>query len=190
MQFTKKELKTILEKHEKWVKNEEGGERANLKWADLKGADLYEANLIEADLRGADLTRANLINADLRDTDLRGADLYEANLIDADLRRANLRGANLYEADLLYANLACADLDFSCLTLSCKSLATHFDDRQLRQIAYHLVKAGLNSKNASLETKAELHKLIDFANGFHRVKECGEIIPDKSAIKGVAADGD
>lgn len=98
--ITKEELKEILEKHRKWLKGEKGGER----------------------------------------TDLRGA-----------------------------------DLDFSCLPLWCGSLAAHFDDRQLRQIAYHLVKAGLHSKNASPETKRELAKLIDFANEFHRAYECGKI---------------
>ena len=78
-------------------------------------------------------------------------------------------------ADLHRADLRGADIDFSCLPLWCGSLSAHFDDRQLRQIAYHLVRAGLQSKNASPETKAELAKLIDFANGFHRVKECGMI---------------
>lgn len=52
----------------------------------------------------------------------------------------------------------------------------HFDNRQLTQIAYHLVKAGLNSKNASDETKTELAKLIDFANKFHRIDECGKLV--------------
>lgn len=100
------------------------------------------------------------VKADLREADLRGANLRDANLYGADLRRANLRGANL---------------DFSCLPLWCGSLTAHFDDKQLRQIAYHLVRAGLQSKNASKETKEELSKLIDFANGFHRVDECGKI---------------
>lgn len=109
--------------------------------------------------------RANLIGAYLREADLRGA-----NLIGADLHGANLIGANLREADL-----RCANLDYSCLPLWCGSLQAHFDDRQLKQIAYHLVKAGLHSQNASEETKRELEKLIDFANGFHRAKECGII---------------
>jgi hypothetical protein len=54
-------------------------------------------------------------------------------------------------------------------------LRANFDDRQLTQIAYHLVKAGLDSANASEEIKAELEKLIDLANKFHRVGECGVI---------------
>ena len=93
-----------------------------------------------------------------------------ANLIGADLRGANLRGTNLSRADL-----SRADLDYSCLPLWCGSLSAHFDDKQLKQIAYHLVKAGLQSKNASDETQVELRKLIQFANGFHRAEECGFI---------------
>ena len=39
----------------------------------------------------------------------------------------------------------------------------------------NLIAAGVNSNNASAETKKELSKLIDFANKFHRVEECGRI---------------
>ncbi len=108
--------------------------------------------------------------ANLQVANLQGANLRVANLQGADLRGANLRGANLQGADLQGANL-----DYSCLPLWCGSLKANFDDKQLTQIAYHLVKAGLNSNHASDETKAELTKLVDFANKFHRVKECGEI---------------
>ena len=165
-----KELKIILEKHRAWLADSEDGERANLRGADLR----------EADLRGANLSWANLIKADLKEADLRGANLRganlrEANLRGADLREADLRWADLRGADLSDAILRGADIDYSCLPLWCGSLEAHFDDRQLKQIAYHLVKAGLHSRNASEETKAELSKLIDFANGFHRVDECGRI---------------
>ena len=73
------------------------------------------------------------------------------------------------------ADLRGANLDFSCLPLWCGGLNVHLDDRQLAQIAYHLVKNGLYSNNASEETKAELSKIVDFANKFHRVEECGRI---------------
>ena len=148
--MNRKELNDILENHKKWLEGEEGGVCANLSGADLSGANLSGANLIDANLRGANLIDANLIDANLRD----------ANLRDANLRGTDLRGANL---------------DYSCLPLWCGSLGANFDDRQLIQIAYHLVRAGLNSKNASDETKKELSKLIDFANKFHRVEQCGMI---------------
>ena len=56
------QLQAILDKHKAWINNEPGGERA-----DLRGADLREANLREANLRGADLREANLRGADLRE---------------------------------------------------------------------------------------------------------------------------
>ena len=103
------------------------------------------------------------------------ANLREANLSWADLSWADLSGADLSGADLREADLREANLDYSGLPLWCGSLSAHFDDKQLKQIAYHLVKAGLQSKNASDETQAELRKLIQFANGFHRAKKCGLI---------------
>lgn len=56
--MTQSELNEILEKHRKWLNNEEGGERADLRGADLRGADLSGANLRGADLSGANLRRA------------------------------------------------------------------------------------------------------------------------------------
>ena len=70
--------------------------------ADLRGADLRGANLCDADLRGADLRGANLRDTDLCDADLCDADLRDANLCGADLRGANLRDANLRDAKGCY----------------------------------------------------------------------------------------
>ena len=144
-QYTGSELASILNLHKAWIIGEDYGKRADLSWTDLS----------RADLRWANLRRANLRRADLREADLREADLSEADLREADLSEA--------------------DLDYSGLPLWCGSLSAHFDDKQLKQIAYHLVKAGLQSKNASDETQAELRKLIQFANGFHRAEKCGLI---------------
>ena len=78
-------------------------------------------------------------------------------------------------ANLYGANLSGANLDYSCLPLWCGSLSANFDDRQIIQFVYHIVKSGLNSTNTSDEIKSELAKLIDLANKFHRVDECGKI---------------
>ena len=104
------ELKAIIYKHAKWARGEDGGERANLRGADLCDADLCNANLRDADLSGADLRNADLSGANLRNADLRGADLCDANLRNADLCDADLCNANLRDADLSGANLRNADL--------------------------------------------------------------------------------
>lgn len=39
------DLKNILEKHGKWLRKEEGGERADLRNFDLQNADLYSKEL-------------------------------------------------------------------------------------------------------------------------------------------------
>ena len=98
-------LQEVLEKHQKWLNDEEGGVRANLIDANLSNANLSNANLI-----GADLSNAVLSNADLRYANLIGADLSGANLRYADLRYANLSNSNLSNADLSDSNLSNAIL--------------------------------------------------------------------------------
>ena len=72
--MTNDELKKIIEKHEKWLRSQEGGECANLRGANLCDADLY----------GANLCGANLCDANLRGANLYGANLRDANLCDAE----------------------------------------------------------------------------------------------------------
>jgi len=119
----REELKKVLELHKKWLNNEVGG--------------------VKADLRGANLQDANLYGADLQK-----ADLYGAYLQGADLRFAYLQDANLRFANLLGANLRGADLDFSVLNLSCSGLNFKIDERIAKQLLYHTINlmqySGLN----------------------------------------------
>ena len=101
--FTQDELRVILDKHAKWLRNEAGGE-----YADLRGANLRGANLSYANLSGANLRNANLRNANLSGANLSYANLCDANLCGANLCGADLRGANLRNANLRNANLSCA----------------------------------------------------------------------------------
>ena len=108
-------IKEILKKHEMWLKNDIGGECANLCSADLRGVDLHSANLCGADLFDADLCGANLCRINLCGANLCGAELYSANMSYADLRDvdlcyADLRGADLHDADLCYADLSGVNL--------------------------------------------------------------------------------
>ena len=186
-------LKDVLAKHQKWIDNEDGGEKADLHAtdlndADLRGAnlcvaDLHVANLCGADLRGADLRGANLCVADLRDANLHGADLCAADLNGANLHDADLRGADLCVADLNGADLHGADLnganlDYSSgLPMSCRGLRVNIDDRIAIQMLYHCMNNVMHSKNVSDDFKKSLLSAsnCEIANKFHRVDECGKI---------------
>jgi hypothetical protein len=119
-------LKVVVEKHKKWLNDEEGGERANLSAADLRAADLRAANLSAANLSDANLSDANLSDANLSAADLRAANLRAANLSAANLSAADLRAANLRAANLRAANLSDADLraaNLSAANLSAANLS-------------------------------------------------------------------
>ena len=150
---------------------------ADLSYADLRGANLCYANLSGADLcanlRGANLCNANLSGADLRDANLRGANLRDANLRGANLFNANLRGADLCNANLRGANLSgadlCdADLDFSVLHFSCKSLRAKTDEKQRIQLCFHFLSWIKNCENATDEEKQIFEYCKSYANRFHR----------------------
>ena len=149
MQYTTEELSAILSQHSKWLKGEDGGERADLQRANLRGADLQGANLQGADLRGADLQRANLQDADLQD----------ANLQRADLQGAHLRGADLQRADL----------DFSCLPLWCCGSKFKADAKLMAQIAAHFCAIECDDP-AYIAARAAV---LSFALTSHRASDLG-----------------
>ena len=107
---------------------------------------------------------------------LHNPDGIRANLDGADLRRANLDGANLYGADLRRANLDGANLDganidYGCWPIWCGSLEVKVDKRIAVQLAYHFCRLICDDS----EYLAVRNSLIDFANQFHRVGECGKL---------------
>lgn len=89
---------------------------------------------------------------------------------DANGKRANLRGADLRGADLYGA-----DLDFSCWPLWCGGLGVKIDDRIARQLIYHVCSAVVSSPEISDSIKSVMlsRPVLDIANKFHRVDECG-----------------
>lgn len=54
-EISEEKLKAIIDSHGKWLRDEDGGERADLQGAYLQDADLQGAYLQGADLRYADL---------------------------------------------------------------------------------------------------------------------------------------
>lgn len=171
--MNKELLAEILEKHQLWLSEKEGGEcanliDANLSGADLRGADLWRANLSDAKLININLGDANLCGANLSWADVKGANLSGANLSGADLGGANLTNANLKGATLYGVHL-----DFSCLPLWCGGLHVKFGDEIMRQIAYHFCAQACNTP----EYIAARNSILEYANGFHRADECGVLTP-------------
>lgn len=141
-----RELKQILEKHEAWLSDEYGGERADLndtdlRWQDLAGVNLRWANLSGADLRLANLVGTDLSNADLHGADLRGARLYYADLRGADLRDAELAWARLDGAKLEYAQDE-EDIDTTrAVNAEQQQYAQDEEANEYRYIDYHWLDA-------------------------------------------------
>ena len=82
------------------------------------------------------------------------------------LRSADLRSANLRSADL-----RSADLDYSCLPLWCGSLRMTVSKRIATQIAYHFCSLICDDAEF-IEAR---NSILDFANQFYRVEECGTL---------------
>ena len=68
------EIENKIDSHSLWLYSEGmEGERAVFSGADLRWANLRSANLNETDLQDANLEGANLEKADLRDASIKGA---------------------------------------------------------------------------------------------------------------------
>ena len=85
---------------------------------------------------------------------------------ESDGQKLDLRGA-----DLRYANLRYADLDYSCWPLWCGSLTVKTDKRIACQLAYHLCSLDCDDP----EYITMRNSILNFANQFHRVEECGRL---------------
>ena len=136
--MTSEEIKKVLDSHQKWINDEDGGERANLRWADLSCVNLS----------GAKLNRA-----DLRETTLRLADLRGTNLT-----RADLRGADL---DLSCFPLWCGGSKFKCDTKLVYQLLAHIctldfpDDEGIKDLIMPFAVKSHRAVDLRLKEKSE-----------------------------------
>ena len=152
--MSKEELKEILDKHKKWLNDKEGGEKANLSYANLRYVDLSCTDLRSANLRYVDLSCTDLTCADLRYADLRYANLRCANLTCADLRGADLR----------YADLRGAVLDYSCFPLWCGGKNWTVDKNLPNMLAAFICSMKCDDE----KVKEMQEKLLEHAKLSHR----------------------
>lgn len=121
------QFKEILERHDRWTCQKNGGKRAKLQHVvlpnniDLRDANLanvtfLDVSLININLSGACLHHASLTDSNFCYSNLAGANLEQADLSNTNLNYVDLRGANLRSANLENADLTGACLDGADLT--------------------------------------------------------------------------
>jgi hypothetical protein len=128
-------LKEILEKHLKWLRNEYGGERANLRGSDLSYSDL----------RGSNLSNSDLSYSNLRGSDLREAKNFDIAKWQPDLYilRQQPKGTKLYAYKFLNKDLTSPFQHFQYeigKTYKC----TNFDSDELHECGEGLNLATLS----------------------------------------------
>ena len=104
------ELDEIIEKHTRYLKGQNGGARAVIKFKNLSGLDLSGRDMSHCDFTGScfigsNLSDTNFTSATFFACDLRRANLERSNFTRADFRGAFVAGANLTSADLKGADL-------------------------------------------------------------------------------------
>ena len=129
--------------------------KADLRRADLAGANLHEAMLYAADLDGAGLAGADLTNALMGTAHFTRSDLTKAILRNVDLRKARLPDAILLGADLSmaaldFAILRSAKLDGATLT-DARMIGSEFSEASLRgAVLTDADASGANFRGADL----------------------------------------
>ena len=187
--ITEQELKEILEKHEKWLRGEEGGSRADLSYANLTNvnltnANLYRANLYNASLYRTNLTNVNLTNANLYNANLYNANLSNANLEDANLSYASLSNANLEDANLSYANLYNANLSNANLEDANLSYAKLYNTNLYNTNLSNVDLENANLSNANLDKSEQCRFGIILQEPRMGYKKCGKYIVQLLIPKG------
>ena len=131
---------------------------ADLKFADLLGANLNAVQLQRADLSGAYLERANLTSSNLSDANLSDVNLVFAKLNGANLFNSNLNDTNLFNADLSDSNLSGASFKNSNL------VNANFSDARFYQPSF-LIESGY-----PLELPDLTNCRVDDKNWFDSIK--------------------
>ena len=99
----------------------------------------------------------------------------EADTLKEAVEKAIREGKDLRRADLKVADLSRSNIDFSCWPLRCGSLGVKIDKRIFCQLLYHTLRAGKSVDDPKVKRLFEIPDVVDLANQFHRVDECGKI---------------
>ena len=157
--MTKRKIKKIIKKHQKWLNGEWGGKCANFKKKNLKNIDFSNVDLSYADFSGAKLYGANFTGSKLTHTNFILASAKEADFSEADLTFADFYGANLQNAKFINSCSKVVLFNFSDLfgaDFTNASLhGTKFTSSNLNAANMDNIKVNNNTKGLDLHCPAE-----------------------------------
>jgi len=110
-----------IKAHERYVRREPNGRRADLKFIKVPGINLSRRRLDEIEFSGANLAKANLEGAILDRAVLYCADLCGANLSQTSLKQADLRGVRIHGTSFEHADMDHADFRQSTIAVMGKN---------------------------------------------------------------------
>lgn len=164
-------IRDVLEafdKHKKWLRNEDGGERLVLDGEDLSHMKLWNKELSQAVLRNCNLEGTDLFLTDCREIDLTNSNLSNARINSCCFNEGTLANVNLTGAYTLYARFLRTNIEgitgkkFTSLYLPSVS-AVHVDTQVgINKFCYSVggaieyIDFLLSEENISIEDKEEL----------------------------------
>ncbi|HAA11434.1 MAG TPA: hypothetical protein DCE41_06915 [Cytophagales bacterium] len=152
--INKRQLMKVLDRHEAWLRDEPGGERANLSGYLLHRRDFTRRNLshvqfLASDLSGSDFTKATLCQASFYRATLKKVHFQGADLTQADLAEVDARGSSFDFARLEDTNFAKALFNAN----------THF---------YKAIEQGTNYSGATLQVEGKSRAVQSVGQNLNR----------------------
>jgi uncharacterized protein YjbI with pentapeptide repeats len=143
-----KNLGDLIAAHERFVRREPGGARAQFRFSKLPGSDLQRRQLKEIEFAGCDLTGSHMGLSNFSFGSFYGSNLSQCDLRGSHLVRTDLRGVSLHGAKLCFANLD--EADFRKAALLQADEASGFVQRPVKTGAESEDDTAVNFANCSL----------------------------------------
>lgn len=143
-----KNLGDLIAAHERFVRREPGGARAQFRFSKLPGSDLQRRQLKEIEFAGCDLTGSHMGLSNFSYGSFYGSNLSQCDLRGSHLVRTDLRGVSLHGAKLCFANLD--EADFRKAALLQADEASGFVQRKVKTGAESDDDTAVNFANCSL----------------------------------------
>ena len=108
-------IESMIENHEKWLKDKKEGKRADFSDLELEGYDFGGKDLSSAIFEDAYLRKASFAGTKLVKANMRGVTGLETDFTEADLSYADISCANVCHSNFEKATLRGANMSDSCL---------------------------------------------------------------------------